>query len=586
MELDQILFKKFTSFINKIKNKPSQEEELKTVYLNDCRNELTILAQLLTGKPIKIITAEREGGWKDLCFYLPEKLYLLTHKTDNEKLYWFRVFYMATLFNNYFKLETPDETKTIDIKSTLHRQAINFLIEEFPPFEDIYQNLLAQFSSIAKEEENKETDYSFLLGKWMMQPENKETEISKDIANKQYKKQAAITTEIKAKPVDEVTSIQVDKKAQEDFVLTHNFEKVETAEEFNGVWRDFDGADDLQEHSEALDDITMRHTVRVDEDTHSVYQSEYVSNAYIPESKDVVEEGTKCFVYDEWDAKKQQYKPNYCKVFVKRCMAKNTSDYYQQTIQNNAIILRSMRKQFASFFNKLKTIKRLNQGDLLNMDAVTDVIIDQKSGHTPSDKVYDAKRKRKKDLAILFLLDLSLSSDAYTGGNRIIDIEKQIAIIMGEVLNEYHIPFQIDGFFSKTRNNCSYLHFVKFNEDWNRKKANIGTAIPEAYTRIGPALRHAKTEIEKQDARSKWVVILSDGKPNDYDKYEGKHGISDIRQALRELEQASIHTFAFAIDERAKFSLPLIFGQSNYQVLSNPKEMLESMSIFCQKIIA
>ena len=55
-------------------------------------------------------------------------------------------------------------------------------------------------------------------------------------------------TTLKSKAVEEVVTVELDKKQQEDYVLLHNFEKAETAEEFNGTWRDFDGSDELEEH--------------------------------------------------------------------------------------------------------------------------------------------------------------------------------------------------------------------------------------------------------------------------------------------------------------------------------------------------
>ena len=72
-------------------------------------------------------------------------------------------------------------------------------------------------------------------------------------------------TILKAKIIEEIQQLTVDKKAQEDYVLTHNFEKVETADEFNGSWRDFDGEDDLADHQNALDELNMKYTVRVDD---------------------------------------------------------------------------------------------------------------------------------------------------------------------------------------------------------------------------------------------------------------------------------------------------------------------------------
>ncbi len=95
-------------------------------------------------------------------------------------------------------------------------------------------------------------------------------------------------------------------------------------------------------------------------------------------------------------------------------------------------------------------------------------------------------------MAVLFLLDLSLSTDSYADGNRVLDVVKQAVILFGEVLSEHDIDFAMGGFYSKTRNNCVYQALKDFGEDWTKGKQKIGAVEPQGYTRIGPALRHSK----------------------------------------------------------------------------------------------
>ena len=88
-------------------------------------------------------------------------------------------------------------------------------------------------------------------------------------------------TILKSNAVEEIISVQVDIKQQEDAVLQHQFEKVETAEEFGGNFKDFDGEDELDDHSNALEDINMKYTVRVDDTAHSVYQADFIENTTV-----------------------------------------------------------------------------------------------------------------------------------------------------------------------------------------------------------------------------------------------------------------------------------------------------------------
>ena len=184
----------------------------------------------------------------------------------------------------------------------------------------------------------------------------------------------------------------------------------------------------------------------------------------------------------------------------------------------------------------------------------------------------------------MFLLDLSLSSDSYANGNRIIDVEKQISILFGEVLDEYMIDFQIDGFYSKTRNNTTYITLKSFNESWKTARNKIGAVEATGYTRIGPAIRHATNLLSKNYHRKKWLILLSDGKPNDYDRYEGKYGVEDIKQSLREMKIYGINNFAFAIEEQAKYYLPQMFGDNHYNILTSPVELLNSLTKLYDRI--
>ncbi len=580
MELDQLIFKKIINLFRRKSSVLTEEEEQRTVYLDDIRGILTILARVLTGKPLEIVTAEREGGLKGKYVFLPQKFFFLKNKELNIKYFQYRVFYLTTAYN---LLQENDDLNYGNVKygEKPDRIISERLIAEYPLIELIKDELITELGNYF-DSKNLPVDNSWLLG-------NIKKDDSKEIDPKSmddsFDEKALPTpdTVIKAKPVEEIESVQMDKKGQEDWVLTHNFEKVETIEEYSGLPRDFDGSDSLEDDMEALSEVNMRNTIRVDEETHSIYQAEFVSNALIADSK---ESGTTetHYLYDEFNYKTRSYRKNYCKVFH-RIIREPDLEYYRNTISKNGIVLRNIRKQFANFYNKLIEIKRVENGDTLNIDALTDLISDIYSGHTPDEKVYNSKRKKQKDISILFLLDQSLSSDGYSAGNKIIDVEKQIAILMGEVLNEYEIEFQVDGFSSKTRNNCNYNTVKPFDKSWNESKGNIASLMPSGYTRMGPALRHANYLLKQRDTRSRWIVFLTDGKPNDYDKYEGKYGIADVKQALREINQNDNHIHAFAIEQNAKYYLPMMFGTRNYDVLSNAKEMTIAITNFMERIV-
>tara|TARA_A100000171_G_C2123939_1_gene142398 strand:- start:951 stop:1943 length:993 start_codon:yes stop_codon:yes gene_type:complete len=326
----------------------------------------------------------------------------------------------------------------------------------------------------------------------------------------------------------------------------------------------------------------MKHTVRVDDPVHSVYQADFMENTNVSES---VELDTKEFhiAYDEWNFSKRAYKPNFCKVYPKTQLGTDAA-YYKNTLKQNASTLMGLRKMLTSVNNKYQQQRRQPQGDEFDLDAITDLFVDIHSKRTPSEKIYLSNRKKDKDLSILILLDISLSSDGYAAGNKVIDVEKQVSIIFGEILNEFNVDFSINSFYSKTRNYTTYLGLKDFDEEWNRAKNKIGAVEPAGYTRIGAALRHSGALLDKRNSKNKWVILISDGKPNDYDKYEGKYGVNDVKQALRELNQRDINSYALAIEAQAKYYLPQMFGQNHYQILTTPVELLQSLVKLYEKI--
>jgi Nitric oxide reductase activation protein len=182
------------------------------------------------------------------------------------------------------------------------------------------------------------------------------------------------------------------------------------------------------------------------------------------------------------------------------------------------------------------------------------------------------------------LLDQSLSTDGYVENHRIIDLEKEALIVLGDVLKDIPIYISIAGFYSITRNQI-YFNLIKdFKEPWDNAFKKIGAIQPQGYTRIGAAIRHANSLLNQFSYAQKWIILLSDGKPNDYDKYEGKYGIFDIQQAIREGRKNQIHFFGIALEKEAKYYLPLMFGQNHYKILDHPNHLFETLTTLILKI--
>lgn len=583
LDLDEWVYGKLVRYFKKSKLKAEQEMHQK-VDLENIRPRLTFLARAITGKPIDIYPAEKEGGYKNNNFFLPISFAEMPTLEENLYFYFFRTLYMSVqqdLGYNWTK-ETDDLILSRQMAEQTAPAVLEKLNQEFRIAGQVHDKLRKHFEAIAKE--GKQADFSILYGKWMFA--EVDTEDGEDLQHfddrtKKGKEENPSTT-LQAKAVEEVKNLTIDKKQQEDYVLLHNFEKVETAEEANGVWRDFDGKDELEDHQDALEELSMKFTVRVDDPAHSVYQAEFVENTTVSESAERDDKGFH-LSYDEWDFHKKNYKTGFCKVYPKTQLKTDVA-YYQNTISKNASTLLGLRKMLTSVNNKMQQQRRQSQGNEFDIDALTDLYTDVHARKTPSENIYLSTKKKEKDLSILLLLDVSLSSDGYAANNRVIDVEKEVSILFGEILNEFDIDFSIDSFFSKTRNYSTYLTLKEFDESWQIGKQRIGAVEPQGYTRIGAALRHAGARLDQRNTKNKWVILISDGKPNDYDRYEGKYGIQDIKQALRELNERQIHSYALAIEAQAKYYLPQMFGQNHYQILTTPVELLSSLVKLYERI--
>jgi nitric oxide reductase NorD protein len=581
MAFDEYLFGKF---VRLLKNRPADESwQQRNVSLDSVQLRLTILARALTGNAIEIFPAVKEGGYKGNNFFLPANFSFYASGDLNLLFYFFRIWYLSV--QQRLRLNWYESTPLLD-DAAIHNAKqhapliLKILFDEFPALQDVYHKLATEPGI----EKGQPIEKESLYGKWMRDTAaiesangtNSLTDTVRSIKEHQPK------TIIKAKPVEEIINLTIDTKQQEDYVLTHNFEKVDTADEFSGAWRDFDGDDDLEEHKDALDELNMKYTVRVDDVAHSVYEAGFTDNAKIAESREVNSKGY-FILYDEWDCFKRTYKKDYSKVYPSHHLA-DDFPYYQDTVAQNKSVLIQLRKMLASINNKWQQQRLQTQGKEIDIDMATNRFADVNAGCTPSDRVYLSDRKKEKDVSILLLMDISLSSDSYAAGNRVIDVEKQTAILFGEILNEYNIDFSIHGFYSKTRNYLSYLTVKAFDEQWSEARHKVGGLQPQGYTRIGPALRHSGAILRGRESKNKWLILLSDGKPNDYDRYEGKYGINDVKQALRELDQQQINSYALAIEANARYYLPQMFGNDHYQIVSSPGELIKSLVKLYERI--
>jgi Mg-chelatase subunit ChlD len=387
-------------------------------------------------------------------------------------------------------------------------------------------------------------------------------------------------TELPGKSKEHVRRVELEQRDIENDVLIHTFDKTETAEEFQGVTRTPDGADELAQHAEALQELDLRAVVRSATRTQSIYKADVTLGGDVGDLEDADAPPVAAYVYDEWNGQVRQYKPRWCTVYVSRppAPAPHAAAAVAAILYKHARIIRDLRLLLDKIRCTRVLRNRQPEGADVDLDAVVDRYATVCSGHQPDDRLYLARRRQRRDLVTMILVDMSSSTDAWMQGSRVLDIATESVLVLSEVLAQWHDRVGIAGFYSHTRRDCRFVLLKRFDEPWRRCRTALASLEPTGYTRIGPALRHGTALLARQSAAKKLLLLISDGKPTDYDRYEGRYGIADVRQAMREAHQVRIHTYALAVDVQAKRYLPQMFGSGNFQILPQPTHLVRGLA--------
>lgn len=222
-------------------------------------------------------------------------------------------------------------------------------------------------------------------------------------------------------------------------------------------------------------------------------------------------------------------------------------------------------------------------GDAIDLDAWVRFNTDQMGHgglHSDMPPVYIRHAKSERSLSTLLLADLSLSTDAYaTPEARVIDVIRDALYVFGEALSATGDPFAMWGFSSVRRQHIRLQHLKSFDEAWNgTTQARVGAIKPGYYTRMGAAIRHATLQLSERPERRRLLMLLTDGKPNDLDIYEGRYGIEDTRQAIHEAHAAGLSPFCVTIDEAGHDYLPLLFGRQGYALVHRPQDLVNRLT--------
>ena len=142
--------------------------------------------------------------------------------------------------------------------------------------------------------------------------------------------------------------------------------------------------------------------------------------------------------------------------------------------------------------------------------------------------------------------------------------------------------------FSSLRRDRVFMHECKaFDEKMGpRVEARIAGLKPGHFTRLGPAIRHASKVLAEREFQRRLLIVITDGKPNDLDHYEGRHGIEDTHMAVREARRSGQTVFGVTIDTKSQAAFARIFGRHGFAVISHPDKLTASLPQLYRHLIS
>ena len=313
------------------------------------------------------------------------------------------------------------------------------------------------------------------------------------------------------------------------------------------------------------------------------------------------------FVYDEWDFRADDYKPRWC-IVRQKPMAEGDAAYYGATLHMYGRLVNEIRRQFEMLVPEMfRKVRRLEDGEDIDIDEVIEAFVDIVTGAGPSDKLYWRRNKVQRDAAVVFLLDTSASTAEAIDENRrladdmdppddpaeymvwlrsrrgegmrrthkrIIDLEKEAVVLLINALEAIGDVYGIYCFSGYGRENVEFYTVKDIDESFSdRVKRRIDRIAPLHATRMGPAIRHASAKLEAQDARTKLLFLISDGRPQDrgYSRegVEKEYAVHDTRMALDEARSKDINAFCLTVDKNGHDYLKTMCHDLGYEVLDD-----------------
>ncbi|PPQ38160.1 nitric oxide reductase activation protein NorD [Rhodopila globiformis] len=288
--------------------------------------------------------------------------------------------------------------------------------------------------------------------------------------------------------------------------------------------------------------------------------------------------------YPEWDYRARQYHRDHCRVLAAR--AAEEGEAWEPDPATWRRIHR-VRRQFEALRPRPETLRAQLDGSELDLEALVRARTDIIASGASSDRVHLATRRQARDLSVALLIDTSLSTDAWIDNRRVLDIAKESLLVLAHGLAACGDEHAILTFTSRRRDRVQVDCVKDFDERFGPAvQRRIAALRPGYYTRMGTAIRHATAALTLRPHRHRLLLVVTDGKPNDIDHYEGRYGVEDTAMAVKEARRAGMAVFGVTIDSKAQAYFPALFGRGGYAILPHAARLPVALPALYRHLIA
>jgi nitric oxide reductase NorD protein len=293
--------------------------------------------------------------------------------------------------------------------------------------------------------------------------------------------------------------------------------------------------------------------------------------------------------YPEWDLYANAYRADAAIVRVLPGAA-SPSGWADRMLREHAVLVRQLRRQFDQMRVDRAHLTRQWRGEELDLDTCVAALVDRRMGRAPDERLYTIVRPGHRPLALALLVDVSASTgDAAAGGElRVIDVERLALLVAAEALEALGNEWAAFAFASDGDADVRVTTLKAFTErNAALVRERVSALEPAGATRLGAAIRHATRELVQRPVAHRLIVILSDGKPNDRDRYSIDYAVADSRRAVMEARLAGVHTHCITVDpNEPEAYMSDIFGETGYLLVARPAQLPRALAGAVQRLVS